>query len=248
MSDSFKAVCNDFYVNQKLNVKMELPRGRETVLEFFERIRRQYPGMSQFRKYKDELALESEADEPIHRWLAVRAANIRSGVVNPETLSEGYTLHRHVLEIAPFFLNISPLDIDYLELLYGFDLHAGGNQDAIVFDALYGGSPLARVADLANTMVVDCQPLVGIAVGTRGDVEVQFEVKTRAAAQPSRETENPGPISVYLTLRRFGSPKSLDDLPQQLATLAGHGEDLVQSKVIPNLIVPLREAIASGNP
>ena len=33
MSESYRALCSDFYVNLKLGVKMELPRGRDTVLE-----------------------------------------------------------------------------------------------------------------------------------------------------------------------------------------------------------------------
>ena len=33
MTDSYRALCTDFYVNQKISVKMELPRTRETVLD-----------------------------------------------------------------------------------------------------------------------------------------------------------------------------------------------------------------------
>src|SRR3982750_3158111 len=82
MSESYRALCTDFYANQKIAVKMELPRTRETVLDLFERVRRQFPGMSSFRRYRDELALESPQSEMPHRWLAVRNTNIRSGVVN----------------------------------------------------------------------------------------------------------------------------------------------------------------------
>ena len=52
MGDSYKALCSDFYINQKLTVKMDLPRSRETVLEFFERVRKQFPQMNQFRRYR----------------------------------------------------------------------------------------------------------------------------------------------------------------------------------------------------
>ena len=72
MTESFRALCNDFYVNLKLSVRMELPRTRETVLDLFERIRRQFPHMNAFRKYRDELALESPQTEMPHRWAAIR--------------------------------------------------------------------------------------------------------------------------------------------------------------------------------
>lgn len=247
MTESFRALCNDFYVNQKLSVKMDLPRGRETVLDLFERVRKQFSGMTQFRRYRDELALESSPSDMPHRWLAVRANNIRSGVVNPENLRDAYSLHRHVLEVSPYFLNVSPLDIDYVELLYGFDLHAGGNHDAIVFQALYSGSPMAELSDIPGATTVECQPVLGIAVGNRGELEIQFEVKTRGTAQPLKDPDAGDPISVYLTLRRFGSPKNLEELADVSSELAAHGEELVQTKVVPKLVVPIRDAIASGN-
>jgi hypothetical protein len=40
MPSSYRALCSDFYINSKLNVRMELPTNREPVLELFERTRR----------------------------------------------------------------------------------------------------------------------------------------------------------------------------------------------------------------
>ena len=44
----------DFYVNQKLSLKMDLPSGRESVLDMFDRIRKEHPGMERFRRYDDQ--------------------------------------------------------------------------------------------------------------------------------------------------------------------------------------------------
>lgn len=250
MSESYRALCSDFYVNLKLSVKMELPRGRDTVLELFERVRKQYPGMGTFRRYREELALESPQSDIPHRWVAVRSSNIRSGSVNAPNFEGAYGLHRLVLETAPYYLNISPLDVDYVELLYGFDLMASGNHDAIVFDALLAGSPLGRLVGAETSTPIDCQPLVGVSYGSRSDVEVYFEVKTRAGSQaPARDREGQqDPISVYLTLRKFGAVQDLKDLPGTLGKLQTRGEELVDSSVVPTLLVPLRDAIASAGP
>jgi hypothetical protein len=35
MADSYRALCSDFYVNLKLNLKLDLPRERQTVLDLF---------------------------------------------------------------------------------------------------------------------------------------------------------------------------------------------------------------------
>ncbi|GAB4385609.1 MAG: hypothetical protein Kow0022_12160 [Phycisphaerales bacterium] len=242
MEASYKALCSDFYVNQKLSVKLDLPSTRETVLDLFERVRRAYPSMQSFRRYEDELALESDAASMPHRWLAIRPAHIRSGVVNPETLEDAYGLHRCVLEVAPYFLSISPLDIEFIELLFGFDLHATGNHDAIVASALVSDSALGALLDVEGATPVDFQPLFGLRLGGADEgVEAHFEVKTRRGSDESR----PDPISVYLTMRQFDPGVSLEDLPGVLARLAGEGQRLVESTLVPSFLVPLRSAIAA---
>ncbi|MBX3379749.1 MAG: hypothetical protein KF805_06615 [Phycisphaeraceae bacterium] len=249
MSESFRALCSDYYINQKLSVKMDLPRGRDTVLDLFERVRKQFPTMTSFRRYREELALESPQSDGTHRWIAVRSNNIRSGVVNPAEPADSYSLHKHILDAAPFFLNVSPLDVDYVELLYGFDLAAGGNHDAIVYEALLPGSPLAQLAELPGGVPVDCQPLLGMRLAGREDTEVYFEVKTRAGTSTGfRDADAPPePISVYLTLRRFGSISEIKELSEILSSLSQLGEELVESRVVPTLLVPIRDAIASGS-
>ena len=60
---SLGALCTDFYVNQKLALKLDLPSARETVLDMFDRIRKELPNMDRFRRYDGELALESAEAE-----------------------------------------------------------------------------------------------------------------------------------------------------------------------------------------
>lgn len=247
MTESYRALCSDFYINSKLSLKMDLPKGRETVLDFFERVRKQFPTMTLFRRFRDELALEVGPGVAPHRWLALRGNNVRAGCVNPDNAADAYGLHRLVLETAPYYLNISPLDIDYVEVLFGFDLAASGNQDAIVFDAMYSGSPIAQVMAGTPFSPSDCQPVMAFNMPSR-EFEVQVEIKTRAEHPVPRESDGSGePISVYLTLRRFGAVTEVADLLSILESLVRQGEDLAESRVVPQLLVPLRNAIASGN-
>ncbi|MFT5422689.1 MAG: hypothetical protein ACI89L_000454 [Phycisphaerales bacterium] len=244
MTDSYRVLCSDFYINQKLNVKLDLPRSRDTALDLFERLRRQYPEMSSFRRHKDELALESPARDVPHRWAAVRSNSIRSGVVNPEDEEQAYGLHRSILEVAPYFLSISPLDIEYLELLYGFDLAASGSHDRIVADALLAGSPLAALADLPGGQLVEFQPLLGALLNDTGDIEAHFEVKTRSGPRDSAATE---PISVYLTLRRYEPVRDVAELTERFEELAEKGQQIVAERVVPGLLQPIKDSIVTGN-
>ncbi len=246
MPSTYRALCSDFYINTKLNVRMELPTNREPVLELFERTRRSYPAMNAFRRYKDELALESAANASPHRWIAIRNASVRSGVVNPTTAEDMYSIHRTTMEISPYFLSISPLDIEYIELLYGFDLAARGNHDAIAANALFAGSPMAALLDSDRINVLDCQPSMGMKLVEEDGLEVHFEVKTRSKGKKTNEA-NPDPISVYLTLRRYDPVTKLEELTPKLNELIERGQNLVDEYALPNLLMPLREEIASGS-
>ena len=70
MPDSVRALASDLYLNLKLQVKMDLPRSRDVVLELFERVRKQNPSIRMFKKFKDELALESAPDAEFNRSVA----------------------------------------------------------------------------------------------------------------------------------------------------------------------------------
>lgn len=279
MTDSYRALCTDFYVNQKLSVKLDLPNGRESTLDMFERVKRQFPAMNSFRRYRDELALEtggdpSEAAGP-HRWLAVRSSNIRSGVVNPLSAGDATDLHKAVLEVAPFFLSISPLDVEYLEILFGFDLAAGGNQDRLVAEALLQGSPMAGLLETDAATPVEFQPLLGF-IMSQPDADVPLGGGDHAPpfgdtpSIPGRDEERPttasgvevhfeiktrsgseaaspsDPISVYLTLRSYEPVDDLKHLPAALDALATRGTMLIDDAVIPSLLVPIRDAISGS--
>lgn len=244
MSTSFGALCTDFYVNQKLSLKMDLPSARETVLDLFDRVRREFPEMDRFRRYDGELALEAPDHTSQYSWLALRRTNMRSGWVNPESLEQAYKLHRLVLEIAPYFLSISPLDIEFLELVFGFDLRAERNRNEVVFDALLADSPLAALVDAQGEAVIEAQPFLGFAINTRCDVQAYVEIKTRTrTAEIAADRFDDQPISVYLTVRQYGSLKTIDDVKSAFGALAGHVERLAEERVLPHVVLPLREAI-----
>lgn len=258
MSHDYSALAADFYINQRLNLKMDLSMRRDTVLSLFDRIRRDQPQLDRFKRYSDELALESKAgaieySPGAQQWVAVRKTSVRSGSVNPESASDGYRLHRLVLENAPYYLDISALDIDHLEALYGFDLMAGGNHDAIVFNALYGGSALESLVTALEgrkqsrrVQVIDCQPLVGVSLLDEGHLQAHFEVKTRSGGKAGRSEGGEEPISVYLVVRKFGQFDDVAKLSTVFDEITLKGEELLDQIVVPKLLTPLREAIVTG--
>ena len=244
----FDQICRDFCVNQKLALKMDLPAAREPVLDLFGRLRKDLPRLSSLQRYPDgEVALESGEDERDFLWVAMRQVSLKSGWVNPETLDDAYRMHRTVLEVAPYFLSISPLDVDHLELVYAFDFECDGNRDEAVLEALLGGSPLGDFADASTDTVLDAQPFIALALADAPDMHVYVEVRTRLPRGETAVTrEGTDPLSVMLTVRRTGPVRSLADLPTHLAALSGHGERLVEQRLIPRVLMPLRDRIERG--
>jgi hypothetical protein len=244
MPDSMTALCTDFYVNQKVALKMDLPSRRETVLDMFDRVRRSLPQMDHFRRYDDELALESPEEDSQYCWLALRRTSLRSGWVNPDSLRSAYRLHQLILEIAPFFLSISPIDVDYLELVFGFDVSAETNRNEVVFAALLGDSPLQQLIEPGREQVLDSQPFIGFSLSPGCDLQAFVEIKTRTqTGDVARGRFHDDPISIYLTVRKLGPLRSVEDFANSFGVLAGHAERLAEDRVIPHVVMPIRQTV-----
>ena len=132
MSNPYSSFCEDFYINMRLGSQMALPHARETVLHFFERVQKQYPSMTRFRRTEGETSLEEDRDQEAYRWLSLENRRLSAGHVNPVSITQAIGFHQLVLEMAPHHLGISPLEVDFVDVLFGFDLSFNGNHDEIV--------------------------------------------------------------------------------------------------------------------
>jgi len=249
MATSFGALCTDFYINQKLALKMDLPSERETTLHFFERVRQAVPAMSKFRKYDGEMVLETprKKDDPQNAWLSLRKNSIRSGHVNPDSMEQAYRYHQFVLQQAPYQLSISPLDVDYVELTFGFDLECSENQDEVLYQALFADSPLGAVMNIEGSKVLDCQPFCSVNLDDHGNMQAFFEVRTR---QKSRRGSSgryaDEPIVLQLTVRKYGPVDKPEDLKNQFPELAEVCSQLTIDKLVPELLMPISRHITSS--
>ena len=116
--------ADDFYVNMNLNTEMELPSNRDTVLHYFEQMKKAFPELRNFyTRESGDLVLEGDKEQGAYRWLAIEPRRLCSGQVNPETVEDAYRQHEMVLEMAPHLLTISVLDCEALDVMFGFDFH-----------------------------------------------------------------------------------------------------------------------------
>jgi len=154
MANPFSSFCDDFYVNLRLGSQMSLPHHRDTLLTFFERVQKSFPTMTRFKKLDNgEHTLEEDRSKESYRWVSVEAKRLAAGHVNPESIEDALKLHTLLLELAPYQLGISPIELEYVEVLFGFDLSFAGNHDEIIAESLLAESPLTCLAEeIARSM------------------------------------------------------------------------------------------------
>jgi len=225
-------------------LSVDLPQVKESASELFDRIKREIPEFERIRTFDDEVALETAEIDGRYQWIGVRPRQIGSGSVNPEQIESAYDLHKLILELAPYYLSISALQIEFVELVFGFDLPAQENRNAVVMQSLYGQSPLASLADAGVEPLLDVQPRIGFALNEACDLQAFVEVKTRtSAAEAATQIFQDEPITVFLTVRRNGPLEGVEEFATTFGRLAGHIEHIAEQRVIPDIVIPLHQAI-----
>ena len=136
----FATVCDDFYVSSRLFLKLHMNLERETILHFFDRIRKEYPGLRKLRRRDDNcLILEEEAFERSpRRWIRLDRTSLRFGHFGPPDTDDIRRFGDLIMTQAPYHLSFSDIDFDHLEVIYGFDLEYRGNHDQVVSETLLG--------------------------------------------------------------------------------------------------------------
>jgi hypothetical protein len=253
MKTALGAHCDDFYVSTRLFFKLDLKPARESLLHFFERIRREYPALCRMRR-RDRKSVTLEEQLPAHmddagprRWVRIESAAMRLGYYSPPGIEALQEFSHFVLQQAPYHLTLSELDVDHLEVVYGFDLEYAGNHDQLVAETLFASHPLAQFAlGHESRHTLDCQPFFGIALTPECDLQAHLEIKSRSSTYEIRTGEYEAQaLSVYLTVRRYWSFTQPSDLAEAHATLLRHAQELAAEHAVPLVVNPLAQAIAS---
>jgi hypothetical protein len=247
MSNPFAAFCEDFYVNMRLGSQLALPHNRETLLHFFERVQRAHPGMTRFRKNEsNEYNLEEDRSSASYRWVSLEPKRLSAGHVNPSSFEESLKLHNLLLDMAPHHLGISPLEIDYLDVLFGFDLAFSGNHDDIVAESLFPESPLTCLTEEAGARAVDFQPTVTVALSDDCRLQARIDVVTRTNSYQVRTGDySDDVISVYLIVRRYWGDRPREPMDKLFTQMGERAEKLCNDYIIPRVLRPISSAIAS---
>ena len=250
MKAELAALCDEFYTTTRLAMKLGLSMERESTLHFFDRVRREYPSMCRFRRRDDNvLVLEEneEEDEGPRRWLRLDRQTFRFGYVAPSRPEDVIDYGQFLLHQAPPHLTLSDLDIDYLEVVFGFDMEYSGNHDQLVADTLFGDHPMASFINGPHAAhMIDCQPCFGIALSSDCHEQAYIEIKSRTSSFEVRtEQFDAQVLSVYLTIRRYWPGATPVTLPEAYLDMQRTAHELAVDQVVPLWVNPLAQAIAS---
>jgi hypothetical protein len=242
----FAALADDTFINLNLNTELALPTQRETVLEFFGRIQKSYPTLRNFfMRDSGEFVLEQEKDQPFHRWISLESKRLCSGFLNPSSVEEAMAQHILALELAPYMLSVSPLDCEALDFMMGFDFAYKGNHAELVTEVFGSGSALDNLISAPGAKPLSVDPSVTIALDDACRRQCRLNIETRTTAYQVRKNEfADDPISVYFTVRQYGSQPHDGSLAAVFADLRETAERLLYDHVVEQVLKPLAAAIS----
>lgn len=243
----YSSLADDFYVNMNLNTEMALPAARETILGFFERVQKTYPTMRNFyTRESGDFVLEEDKEQGQYRWITIEPRRVCSGFVNPPNIETAVEQHKLVLELIPYMLSVSPLDCEALDFMLGFDFSYRGNHDALVAEALGASPAFDGLVEVPGAQVINYEPSMTVALDESCRLQGRLMVETRTNAYHVRRSDYPEEqISVYFTVRQYGSLPPGATFEESLTQLREHNERLLDRHVVDQILRPLAQAIAA---
>ena len=244
---AYGSLADDYYVNMNLNTEMKLPDNRETVLNLFERVQKSIPSMRHFyTRDNGDFVLEETKEQGHHRWVSLEPRRVCSGFVNPADPDRAFEQHKLLLQLAPYMLSVSTLDCEALDYMLGFDYFYSGNHDDLVAEALGVSGALDGMLAVPGSRVLNYEPSITISLDEACRRQARLMIETRTNAYQVRRDEYPEEqISVYFTVRQYGSLDPGSAFEETLAELRAHSEHLMDTYVIDQVLKPLAQAIGT---
>ena len=242
----YGAFSDDYYLNLNLATEMELLQSRDSVLHYFEQIRRRFPSMLNFySRDKSEFVLEEEKDRGAYRWVSIEPKRLNSGSVNPESFESAAEQHRMVLEMIPYELSVTPLDCESLSVMMGFDFNYRGNHNELLAEALGMNPALEKFAQAPYAKLLSHEPTLQFSLDEECRTQCRASFESRTTAYQVRTGEfGEDQLSVYLTVRRYDSLAVGESFADEFDRLSSLCRDLVDEYLVSNVLRALQQAIS----
>ena len=247
MFNELSSLCDELYVDMCVNTELELPTQRDTILAFFERIGKQYPTMNSLsRRGQSEYYLESPQDTGQYRWVCIDTDRLASGMVNPVAFKDACAQHRFILELAPYMLSLSHLDIDSLDVTVAMDFDCADNHDEVISEALLSRSAFSCFMDMPQVRPVGLSPAAVFSLTDDCCTQARISVESRTSMYDPRKPREPSDqaISLSFTIRQYPPPSVRFDAVGSFENQCRLAETLMEEKIVSHFVRPLVSVIA----
>ena len=243
--DSYNLLCSDFYLDMYINTKLDLPTQRDTVMAFFERIQKQFPSMGYFyRRENNDYCLEEDRNAGQYRWITLETDRIGSGVVNPSSFEDAYSQDKLILELIPYMLSVSHLDIDSLDVTFAMDFDYAGSHDEVIAEAL-AADAFNCLLDLPQARPIGFSPAMVVALSQDHLTQARINIESKTSVYEPRKQkhESDEAISLSFTVRQYPSSTEKFDALRSFKNQCRLAQKLMTEKIIPNFVQPLVSVI-----
>jgi hypothetical protein len=199
-----------------------------------------------YRREKNEYCLEEDRSVARYRWITLETDRIGSGVVNPSSFENAYCQNRLVLELVPYMLSVSHLDIDSLDLTFAMDFDYVGSHDEVIAEALLGQTAFSCLLDVPCARPIGFSPTVVVSLSDdcRTQARISVESKTSVIESGKQKYKSDEAISLFFTIRQYPSSTEKFNALKSFEYQYQLVEKLMAEKIVPNFVKPLTETIA----
>jgi len=247
-ANSYSSLCDDFYIDMYVNTELDLPTSRETILTFFERIQKQYPAMGRFsRRDNGEYCLEDDPVSGQSRWVSLETDRIGSGAVNPSSMEEAYQQDRLILELMPYMLGVSALDVDSIDVTFSMDFDCAGSHDEVIAEALFATSAFGWLLDWPHVKPIVYSPSMVITLSADEFTQARVNIESKTSIfEPGegKEQNRDEAITLSLTVRQYPKGSERFDPVAAFERQCQLAEELMNERILRYFVQPLAEVIA----
>jgi hypothetical protein len=246
MLNSYGSLCDDFQVEMYVNTELDLPTQRDTILSFFERIQKHFPTMGCFYRGSDnEYCIEESRKRGQYRWVVLEKDRIGSGMVNPSNIEDAYKQDRLILELMPYMLSVSHLDIDSLDITFGMDFEYLGNHDEVIAEALLNNSAFSCFLDVPGVKAVGFSPVAVFSLSNDCSTQarISIESKTSVYGPEKHRHRSDDAVSLSFTVRQYPASVGKFDPLKSFEHQTRLIRELMDEKVVPHFARPLVDVI-----
>jgi hypothetical protein len=243
----YSSLCDDFGVYVYVHTKLELPTTREAVLHFFGSLQKSFPQMTDFEcRESGEYVLEEDREQGSYRWVGLEGRRFGSGYNNPPSLGEADQHHERVLEVAPYHLDFSAMDCEWLDVMFAFDFLYSGNHDEVVAEALGLNTTLESLVQMPGAKVLGYEPSLTLSLDETFRLQCRLNIETRTNAYQIRTGQFPeAPITVYFTVRQYWGRMGSRSFGEAYRQQRKACQELVDQHIIPAVLRPLNQTIGN---